>query len=218
MATVVVVRLPLEAFSLGRPIESGLARRIELERIVPGSEGVFPFFWVWGADGERSADAIRESSAVRSLEEVSRAEDGRLYRAEWNDAVEGFVAGVGEIGATILLGRATSEGWRFELRFAERDRIREFQTYCRDNEVPIEIERLYTVREGESGGGYELTDAQRETLRRAYARGYFEQPQAVTQSELADEFDISQRAVSRRLQRGLSRLVGTTVAAGIDRS
>lgn len=217
MATIVVARVPLLDVPLGRVLADGLARRIELERIVPSEEGVMPFFWVWGG-GDGLAGSIADAPAVRSLEEVSRTADGRLYRAEWSAAIEGFVRGVGELGATIVLGRGTDDGWRFELRFSERDRIREFQAYCRDNGVSLEIERFYTVREGESGGGYELTDDQRETLRRAYARGYFDQPRAVTQSELAAEFDVSQRAISRRLRRGLDRLVGNTVAAGIERS
>ena len=228
MATIVVVRLPLLEVPLGRLIEDGRARRIELERIVHSEEGVIPFFWVrGGVDGDADANgdseleaAIRDTDAVRLLAEVTRAEDGRLYRAEWSEAIEGFVRTVGSIGATIVLGEGTEDGWRFELRFADRGRIREFREYCRDSGVPIEIDRIATVREGDArtDAGYGLTDDQRETLRRAYAEGYFDEPRGVTQSELADAFGVSQRAVSDRLRGALSRLVENTVATDIDRS
>ena len=220
MATILVVRLPLLEVPLGRLIEDGRARRIELERIVPSEEGVIPFFWLWGDETEAEAveAAIRETGAVRSLEAVTRADGGRLYRAEWSDAIEGFVRGIGTIGATIVVGEGTVDGWRFELRFTDRSRVREFREYCRDSGLSIDIDRISTVREGGADGGYELTEEQRETLRRAYADGYFDQPRGVTQSELADAFGVSQRAISDRLRGGLSRLVGTTVAADIDRS
>lgn len=217
MATVVECLLPLTEFPLGTVIERDPSRRIELERIVPARERLLPFFWVWGPTDDDLERQIRETRAVRALEEVSRTAEGRLYRARWNEAVEGFVRGLGEVGGTIMLGRGTSDGWRFELRFSDRDGARRFQSYCRESDVDVELGRVYTVREGRSDEGYRLTDEQRDTIRRAYERGYFEQPQGVTQTELAEEFGVSQRAISRRLHRGLSRLVGSTVAADLDR-
>ena len=46
-----------------------------------------------------------------------------------------------------------------------------------------------------------LSDKQRAALEVALRRGYFERPREVTQAELAEEFDISKQAFSRRLAR-----------------
>lgn len=221
MSTILEFRLPLEEFPLGVAIEREPSRRVELERIVPTDETALPFFWVWG-ETERDAfeTDLRERRAVRELEAVSRTDEGRLYRARWNAEIEGFVHGITEIGGTILRGRGTKDGWRVDIRFGERAAVSRFREYCRENDVSITVDRVYTAAEtgAEAGadGGYELTDEQRETVRRAYEAGYFRQPRGVTQTELAAEFGLSQRAISRRLHRGLSRLVGTTVAADLE--
>lgn len=213
MATIVDVRLPVEGFPLGAAILADPGLRIELERIVPIAEGVLPFFWVRDCSSfERFEEAVLATSAVCGLEAVSRVEGDRLYRARWNEQVEGVVTGLVETGATIVEAVGDGEGWRFELRFPERGRVRAFQRYCREQDLPIELRRVYTDREQAAKAGYQLTDDQRETVRLAYDRGYFEEPRGVTQTELAAEFGVSQRAVSRRLRRGLSRLVGNTIA------
>ncbi|WP_255170563.1 helix-turn-helix domain-containing protein [Natrononativus amylolyticus] len=219
MATIADFRLPLAEFPLGVAIEAEPSVRIDLERIVPTEEGVLPFFWVRGcADFEAFERRLLEREAVLSLELISETPEEHLYRARWNSDVEGFVRGITRIGATILNGRATTDGWRFELRFGEREQIRSFQRYCHRHEVPVELNRIYTASTTPLDGGYQLTDDQRETIRLAYDRGYFEEPQGVTQTDLAAEFGVSQRAVSRRLRRGLSRLVGSTVAADLESS
>lgn len=219
MTTIAEFRLPVAALPLGVAIERDPPRRIELERVVPTADAILPFFWVWGEiEDDSFVDEICATEAVRSIKEISRTADGRLYEARWNDEVDGFVRGISEIEATILHGSGTHNGWRFELRFGDRSRIREFQTYCHDHDVPVDLRRLYTPEQEAEGKGYGLTDQQRETLRRAYEAGYFETPQRVTQSELAEEFGISQRAISRRLRRAISGLVGETIAAGDDGS
>ncbi|MFC6719410.1 helix-turn-helix domain-containing protein [Natrialbaceae archaeon GCM10025810] len=217
MATIADFRLPAAAFPLGAAIEADPGIRIELERVVPTDEGILPFFWVWGCDDLESFErCVFETEAVDALESVSGAEDGRLYRARWNGSVEGFLRGVGRLGVTVLEGRGTRDGWRFELRFSDHGSIRTFQAYCRDAGVPVSLNRLYTPREERAGEQYQLTEEQRETIRLAHRRGYFEEPQRVTQSDLAEELGVSQRAVSRRLRRGLSRLVGHTVSTDSD--
>lgn len=60
---------------------------------------------------------------------------------------------------------------------------------------------------------YGLTQAQRETLVRAYEAGYFEEPRGVTLAELAEQQDLLPGAVSGRLRRGLGQLLAQTVVA-----
>lgn len=212
MATIAHFRLPLSGFPLGPLVETEPDRRVELERIVPGEEGILPFFWVWDCpDPSGFLEDVRELRVVREIERVSTVEDGSLYRARWNADVEGFVHGLSRSGATIVEGWGTIEGWHVELRFANREQIRTFREYCIETDVPLELDRLFTLRKARNGASYGLTTDQRETIQTAYAEGYFEEPRAITQTELATRFDVSQRAISRRLRRGLARLVGATV-------
>ncbi|EMA33307.1 helix-turn-helix domain-containing protein [Halobiforma nitratireducens] len=226
MTTILEFRLPLVAFPLGVAIEREPSRVIELERIVPSDEAVLPFFWVQGvAEASAFESDLHDRRAVRELELVSRTGQRRLYRARWNTEIEGFVRGISEIRGTVLRGRGTKDGWRVDLRFPDWASVGRFRDYCRENEVPIAVDRVYTAaadsgdgsadRGAEYGSEYELTDDQHETIRRAYEAGYFQQPQGITQTDLAAEFGVSQRAISRRLHRGLSRLVGTTIATDL---
>ncbi|MFP9060251.1 helix-turn-helix domain-containing protein [Natrialbaceae archaeon A-chndr2] len=217
MATIAAFQLPLEGFPLGVGIAGDPSSRVELERVVPTEGGNIPFFWVWNcANFDAFERRVRDTDAVRTLTVLTEAEDGRLYRARWSDALEGFLSGMTELGATLLNGTGTRDGWRFELRFDERSSVRAFLEYCQELAVPVELIRLYTPQEASARDRYSLTNEQRETLRLAYERGYFDEPRAITQAELAEAFDISQRAVSRRLQRGLSRLIGETIAIDAD--
>lgn len=214
MATIANFRLPVDGLPLGRAIRDDPTVRVELERIVPAEEGILPFFWVWEcADLERFERVVAETRSVRSLEEVTRVENGRLYRARWNADVEGLVHGISKTGGTILDGHGSADGWRIELRFVDHTRIRSFLEYCQDNGVPIELGRVYTDADASNGFHFGLTESQRETIRTAYDRGYFDEPRGVTQAELAAEFDVSQRAISRRIRRGLSTLVESTIAS-----
>lgn len=214
MATIANFRLPVDGLPLGRAIRDDPTVRVELERIVPAEEGILPFFWVWECtDFERFERTVAETRAVRSLEEVTRVENGRLYRTRWNDDVEGLVHGISNTGGTILDGHGSADSWRIELRFVHHTRIRPFLQYCHDNGVPIELGRVYTDADVRNGVRFGLTGSQRETIRAAYERGYFDEPRGVTQAELAAEFDVSQRAISRRIRRGLGSLVGSTIAS-----
>lgn len=213
MATIADFRLPVEGFPLGAAITADLARRVELERIVPGEEGIVPFFWIQGDDDVETLErTIRETRAIHSFECLSQVANGRLYRARWNEDVPGLLQGIVTTDATILEAEGSTDGWQFKLRFADRNDTRGFQRYCEHHDVPATLHRVYTPREAHLGEVYGLTGEQRETIQRAYEMGYFDEPRGVTQAELAAEFDVSQRAISRRLWRGLGRLVATTVA------
>ena len=212
MVTMAHFRLPLSGFPLGTLIEVAPERRIELERIVPAEEGVMPFFWVWNCpDPEEFVESALAIDAVREIEPVAHVDGDSLYRAQWNADVEGFVRTIGETGATILEGRGSLDGWTIALRFGDRDDIRQFQSLCLEADVPVELRRIGAFRETNDGGRYGLTEDQRQTITVAYGAGYFDEPRAITQAELAERFGVSQRAISRRLRRGLSTLVGSTV-------
>jgi len=54
---------------------------------------------------------------------------------------------------------------------------------------------------------------QRETLSYAVSAGYHSLPRRVSTKDIAEEFDISDQAVTERLRRGITTLVTNTLLA-----
>ena len=75
----------------------------------------------------------------------------------------------------------------------------------RDAGFDVKIERLMV--EGSGSSGSMLTPTQRETLRLAYERGYYEIPRGTSLMELASDLGVSDQACSERLRRGIQRIL-----------
>ena len=102
-------------------------------------------------------------------------------------------------------------GPTFEIRADNQQEISDFQAYCKAYDIPIELTQLHALSSFKSDREYDLTEGQRTALVLAYSRGYFDSPRDATQADLADELEISRQAVSSRLQRGVRRLVASTL-------
>lgn len=206
--------LPAATFPLGRALEAVPDSRIELERIVPVGESVLPFFWVTGT--ERDIDtfttAARADPAIDRLTAVDRVDDRTLFRAEWTQHSDGLITGIERADATVLEATGTAVEWHLELRFPDHERIREFQQYCTTHEIELELDRIQHLIDADTSGTYGLTRIQRETLTEAYERGYFSEPREVSLEALARTLDVTERAVSRRIGRGIERLIANTIA------
>lgn len=77
--------------------------------------------------------------------------------------------------------------------------------------VGVSLERISPLGEddGESvSKRWDLTPAQEEAVRAAYALGYFDVPRSVTATEVADELGISKSAYLERLRRAQAGLFG----------
>lgn len=97
------------------------------------------------------------------------------------------------------------------MRFDTNDRLREFQTFCVDNDVPFELQRVHELRQPVTASQYGLTEKQREAIVTAWEAGYFETPRRATLEDVADELGISQQALSKRIRRGCQSLVENTI-------
>lgn len=60
-------------------------------------------------------------------------------------------------------------------------------------------------------GEFGLTAERYEVLTAAAERGYFDVPRRLTMTELAEELDISQQALSERLRRGHGTLIDSAL-------
>lgn len=212
MSIIAELSVPVEDFPLGRAFTETPDMQVELERIVPTGGGALPFFWLWGDDVGPFVEKLRDEPGIENVSVLDEVSDGALVRAAWTDE-PGLVEGILESEAALLEVRRHDDVWRFQLRSPDREAIVDLQRYCADNDIDLRLNWIHTLTEVEAGKQYGLTGDQRETIVRAFEEGYFDEPRKITLEELSEGFDISPRAVSKRMRRGLRNLVAVTLGA-----
>lgn len=210
MSVVAEFTIPPESFPFGETLVGMPDVEIEVDRIVPSGESALPFFWVRGCDPETFMEHAENEPGVEDTRLLERVETTALFRAEWTLDAD-LIEGLERLDATIVETVGTADHWRFEVRTQDRDSFVAFQEVFEDRGIAIDLTRLYDLEELIEGTHRGLTPDQRETLLTAHREGYFDRPQGATQADLADEFDISRRAVAERLRRGTRNLVGATL-------
>ncbi|NHN59729.1 MULTISPECIES: bacterio-opsin activator domain-containing protein [Halorussus] len=211
MSVIAELSVPVEDFPLGRALAATPELEVELERIVPTGDATLPFFWVWGDDVEAFVAALEDEDGVDSVTVLDRVSDGALLRATWTDEA-GLVEAVVDSEATLLSVARRDGEWRFQLRSPDREAVADLQRYCAAHDIDLRLNWIHSVAAVEAGEQYGLTDDQRAAVVAAFGAGYFDEPRGTTLEELSAEFDISPRAVSKRMRRGLRNLVAATLA------
>lgn len=206
MSVVATFTVPGESCVISRAAPDEM--RIEMDRVVPLGGHVAPMVWVGGAsvDCAAYADALEAEPAVERVAELDRADDRRLYAFEWSGSVDGVVGHLLETDAAVLNAAGSGTSFDFVIRFTTSDALSEFHERCRDSGVTLEVTGVRQHHETEENGPG-LTAQQRETLLRAYERGYYDVPRDVTAVDLAGEMGISDQSLSERLRRAHARLV-----------
>lgn len=213
MAVIAHLRIPADAFELGRILRLDPGTTIELETMVPLGEKAVPFFSVSDEARESFERNVRDHPSVDRIVEVSQHKNERLYSLDWDVSTDDFFLGIAEIGGQLLSATGTTSTWEFEIRFQTHERLSDFQEYCSDASISIEVGRIYNpVRPG-TGMWYGLTTAQRETLIRAVEGGYYSIPRQMSTQDLGDALGISDQAVTERLRRGIETLVTNSLLA-----
>ncbi|TYL36233.1 bacterio-opsin activator [Natronococcus pandeyae] len=188
---------------------------VEIERLVATTEErVMPYFWAVGGDQDRFEAALADDPTVTQTARIDRIDGAVLYRAEWTSNIETIVYAYVEMGATILEATGNNESWEIEMRFDDEDKVTKFHKYCQENEVSFELDRLHEQAQPMASSQYGLTPKQRETLVTAYEAGFFDVPQQITMTELADQLGITQQALSKRLHHAHKNLVGNVLTIG----
>lgn len=195
-------------FLLGRVLQGSEELSFELERIVPTSDAVMPFVWVTGGQFEALEANVKRSDAVGELLALDKVGERALYRITWTRPHTGLIEVIGETDGTIMEATGDDERWQFRLRFVNHDKLSTFYNLCTENDLPVYVERTYTLTESVEGGHrLDLSAEQREALVLALERGYFDTPRQVRLDDLAAELDISQQALSDRIRRGNEKVL-----------
>ncbi|WP_415381270.1 helix-turn-helix domain-containing protein [Halosimplex sp. TS25] len=184
---------------------------IELDRIVPTGEAVIPYFWISADDTDKLTTDLSSDIGIEQVKVIDKLEKQMFVRIDWNLTHESILTAIINTDITLLSGIGKEKQWTFEVRASEQQDLSDFQTYCKDHDIPIELTELHAISSLRSDREYDLTDGQRDALVMAYSSGYFDSPRDATQDDLADELGITRQAVSSRLQRGMRRLVASTL-------
>lgn len=210
MGVIVEVSLPSSEFELGRILHMEGDANVRLETMVPLGNRSVPFFRVKGMR-EAFEKPVRDNSAVDDLEIITEHEDEALYALDWDPSTDTFFRAINKLDANLLEATGGSDSWLFELRMPSHDALSEFQEACFDAEIPIDVMRIYNPTRPDAGPWFGLTAAQRETLAVAVEKGYYALPRGTTTEKLAEEFDISDQAVTERLRRAIDTLTKNTL-------
>jgi len=174
------------------------------------------FFWATPTDdadeGALAAfdDALRADDSVSNAVVLDDMDNRRIYRvqiSEHHDTV--IYPTYVDLGAALVGLYSAPSGWRFEMRFPDRDALAKFRAACDDEDVTFSLRRLYEGVNADDTGG--LTDAQRAALRAAVSLGYFGVPREATLADVADELGVSTQAASERVRRAVEALAESAV-------
>lgn len=206
MATIAEFTVLAEDFPLGRVFERVPEATIELERLVPTTRTLLPYFWVWDDDVRAVHDDVGPSPGIRSISLVEVVEGGGLFRAEWDAETEGLLTAIADLDVTLLRATGTREKWTFQLRAEDVDQLSRFRQYCREHGIEVTLVRLYPLS-ATRDDDYDLTPEQREALVLAFEEGYYDHPRKTDLEALAAELGITRPSLSSRLNRGYRNLV-----------
>lgn len=201
MSVIVEVTVPASDFELGRSLQPvSDDAEFELERMVPTTDRVIPFFWAYDADTAALEKRLPDRENIRDVELLDEFDEQALFRIEWPADINGLVQAINEYGVMILEAVGTAERWEFQFWFPNESDVAAFSADCDRSDVTLNLQRLYHPDEPavDTSG---LTATQRETLLTALEEGYFAIPRDITTEELGDRLGISDQAVSERLRR-----------------
>lgn len=209
MSTIAEFSLAPEKLSFAASLSATPSVELDVEREY-GIHSVMPvvFCWARGGDLDAFEAVLADDETVTDVTRLGDTGDRRLYRAKLTGATSVVTYDVWmELGAARLEWRYADGRWYARMRFPDRKALVAFREFCDENDLDFQLDRLYDTDPDRGPPRDRLTSRQRETLRLANERGYFEIPRAVTLTDLANELGVSNQAVSERLRRGCGRVV-----------
>ncbi|MFC7155646.1 helix-turn-helix domain-containing protein [Halomarina halobia] len=168
------------------------------------------FLWADGTDLDAFECAMADDPTVTDVERMREVADARLYTLQVTRAASVYAdSRWSDLDASNYASRFRDGWWNSVTRFADRGTLDAYLAFLDQRDVTVELDDVFVTLA--SNGERPLTRCQRETVEFAYRRGFFEIPREATMSDLADEFDVSEQAISQRLRRAYARLVESEV-------
>ena len=207
MVTIITdVRVPADAFPLGRVLHDYPDVEIELQHIVPTNEGIIPLFWVKTSSEERVEKTLQTDPLVTELSQLTRTPDRILYSVNWDPSIDGLVRTIIDLNVEVLTATGTADSWEFRLQFRNRNDLQRFRYACREHHIDMTLEELFNPLMPIEKGPF--TSKQKDALATAYNNGYWDVPRQITQRELASLIGVSESELSRNLRSGVKTAVG----------
>lgn len=217
MSVIAHLQVSANAFELGRILDVSGGRSVVLENLVPLGEQAVPFFTIFGSDESKAFErAVRDHPTVQDITQVSFHNDRTLFALDWDVSEDRLFRAISDSGAQLLSATGGPATWEFELRFESHEALADFKQQCSDSNISLDVGRIYNPTRPEGGPFYGLTQRQRDTLIRAVEGGYYSLPRRLSTQDLAEEFDISDQAVTERLRRAIETLVDNSLVAAIE--
>lgn len=210
MRVVVELSLPSSEFELGRILEMEGDANIQLETLVPLGERSVPFFRIREMR-DTFEEVARDHPTVNDLQVINTHNGEALYALNWDPSEDTFFEILSELDAHVLDATGKRNTWSFELRMPSHAALSAFQEACSEADVPLEVRRIYNPTKPDAGPWYRLTPTQRKTLQRAVKEGYYAIPREISTERLAEEFDVSDQAITERLRRAIETLTRNTL-------
>jgi hypothetical protein len=222
MSTIVEFTVGSTDFALGKAFEGASFERVELDRAVPTTDAIIPFFWVYESDPEAVCEHLIASEQVIDARVLDELDGAALIRIDWKSALNGFLDAIIGQEARLLTANGTPERWAFQLRFQTDEEVALFQQACREERIKLDITSVHDLREEDVGAdtgpaGPELTTPQQEILAAAVEGGYFAVPRETDLVSIGAKLGISDQAASERLRRAVIKLATQAVTADVER-
>jgi predicted DNA binding protein len=211
MTTILECSIDSEDFALGRALNVEPDVSITLEEVIPTGNRAMPYFWVSGADLEEFESAVEQDPSVEAIRRHLKLQESALFYAQWAEGVTSLLYSIAESEGSIMDGVGSRGRWQFTLRFPDRDSLSAFRRRCEDQDIKLDVHRIYSVSSDQFDMAYGLTSKQRDALTTALDMGYFNIPREASQQDLAAELGVQSSAVSETLRRATAELIANTL-------
>ena len=211
MGVIVELSIPADTFQLGRILTMENDTTITLDTMVPLGNKAVPFVRVHGSARDSFEASVRDRSSVSEVHVVTTHDDEVLYALDWEPTDETFLKQIKQLDGHILEATGSAEQWNFQLRFNTHNALSTFQQNCFEEDIPLNVIRIYNPTKPDAGPFYGLTNPQRDTLMMAVENGYYSLPRRASTEDLAEEFDVTAQAITERLRRAIETLVANTL-------
>lgn len=201
-------RVSAELFAIEETLQRVPDAVIEIERVVATGDVLTPYFWVTECDLEEFEAAAEADGSIEDLRHLDTYERAAFYRADWTDRSEAINFAYTSVDAIIVEATGQYDEWELRIRFDDDDRVREFNEYCRENDIDYVLEHLYDEEGDRRGARFGLTDKQAAVLMTAWEMGYFEEPRRSTLADVGAELGVAKQTAARRLRRAHQTWIG----------